>query len=690
MPEMIWAKLKGLVSSRKKTFLGALTALFLVLSILTTSLALPRPAGAATVPVTTPTTQTCQGGAMGWIICPIASGIQTATDAFYNKIIIPFLSIPPLTQSVDDPVYSVWNNIRDVANIAFVLAFLIIIYSQATSMGIGNYGIKRLLPKLILVAVLTNVSYFICAALVDIFNIIGSGTASLMLSALPSHGNTSIYVSNGSGLAVLAAGAAGLTALIASSGGLLPALFLFIAIGFLAIVAAVIVLVIRQIAVITLVMIAPLAFVAWLLPNTEKWFSKWYTTFGKLLIMYPMIIAVFVGAKIFSAIITQTAFIQDDAIKGAIGFLVQAVPLFALPFTFAVAGGAFHKIAGAVMTRGSKLGRDWGDEGFKRSALGRNHEMRKAAKDTAKQHAFLEAAASGKGVRGRMLKVRNSVPAITPAGRQASKDYVEKLQAAKQKMQDERTNTMKTAVTREAGLNYAPLVGQMRKSEAVQDFARRYRARTGIQLGTGEIEALTDLKKRFGSQVGTREFSRAALLASHDMGSDTRHIKAATDHYARQLAEEVQHGHITRSDMGNELAGVIGQSAKAGGIMALSGTGIDPASGNYHQFGVKSPERIVATTDFSNYESGQFGDLRAAIDPVTSRIDPSRMTDDTYALARAVLADLYSSNEAVKQAMIRRVAEARGKKAFSDLATLVDYTGAANAQSLRDMIAGFK
>ena len=70
---------------------------------------------------------------------------------------------------------------RDFANIIFIIGFLIIVFSQLTSFGVSNYGIKRLLPKIIIAAILVNVSFYICAIAVDLSNILGNSLRGILM-----------------------------------------------------------------------------------------------------------------------------------------------------------------------------------------------------------------------------------------------------------------------------------------------------------------------------------------------------------------------------------------------------------------------------------------------------------------------------------------------------------------------------
>ena len=76
-----------------------------------------------------------------------------------------------------NPVLSAYNTFLPYANLVLAVVFLLIIYSEATGNGFGamnNYSIKKTLPRLIIFAILINLSFYICAAAVDVSNIAGS------------------------------------------------------------------------------------------------------------------------------------------------------------------------------------------------------------------------------------------------------------------------------------------------------------------------------------------------------------------------------------------------------------------------------------------------------------------------------------------------------------------------------------
>ena len=169
-----------------------------------------------------------------------------------------------------------------------------VIYSQLTGIGLSNYGLKKTLPKLIVTAVLANVSFLICSLAVDVSNIIGDSLRgvfeSVEESVLAASDLDSVDISYASiygalaGGSVLAIGGAA----VAFSQGMI---WMFIPTALGALVAAasgLITIALRQAVVVILIMIAPLAIVANILPNTEKWFTKWKDLLTRMLVFYPM------------------------------------------------------------------------------------------------------------------------------------------------------------------------------------------------------------------------------------------------------------------------------------------------------------------------------------------------------------------------------------------------------------------
>lgn len=167
-----------------------------------------------------------------------------------------------------------------------------------TGAGISNYGIKSLLPKLIISAVLVNVSFWICALAVDISNILGAYLKQFF-DSLPYGAGSDTYsgwnVGNWAGTAII-----GGTVLLAVTGVALALSIPVLLSAMLAVMVTLLILLLRQAIIIMLIVASPLAFVAYLLPNTEQWFKRWMGMFWSLLLLYPIIGVVF-GASAFAA-----------------------------------------------------------------------------------------------------------------------------------------------------------------------------------------------------------------------------------------------------------------------------------------------------------------------------------------------------------------------------------------------------
>ena len=121
---------------------------------------------------------------MSWLLCPALNNTRD-TVAHVDGWINSWLSVETnLYSSTKEAggrteAYQAWGVLRNIANIVLAIIFLVIIFSQLTGYGINNYGIKKILPRLIVFAILINLSFIICEIAVDISNILGSGLNNL-------------------------------------------------------------------------------------------------------------------------------------------------------------------------------------------------------------------------------------------------------------------------------------------------------------------------------------------------------------------------------------------------------------------------------------------------------------------------------------------------------------------------------
>lgn len=302
------------------------------------------------------TKSSCTVEGIGWIVCPVLNFIATINDAAYAAI-SNFLEVD-ITMFADDGVLPAWQSFRDIANVAFIIAILIIVYSQITGVGVTNYGIKRLLPRLIIAAILVNLSYIITQFAVDLSNILGNSVAGLL-------GDFGTAVAGSSEVPkwatvttdVLLGGAAVIAVL---------AILFCAAPSVLFILGAILLLLIaRKAALIILIAISPLAFVAYLLPNTEQWFTKWRKLFVAMLMVYPIIGLLFGGGELAAKIIANSG----GTFEKILAVSVAALPLFGV---LTVLKGALNGLGviGAKINGFSDKGVGRGMSGVKSSRLG--------------------------------------------------------------------------------------------------------------------------------------------------------------------------------------------------------------------------------------------------------------------------------------------------------------------------------
>ncbi|HWT39982.1 MAG TPA: hypothetical protein VN081_01750 [Dongiaceae bacterium] len=309
--------------------------------------------GACVAPGATKTSCVIDG--VGWIVCTAANFLAKTVDAVYG-LIKQMLTVPPLNTNVSDGrngVYNAWGVMRSFANVVFVILFLIIIFSQLTGAGVSNYGVKKTLPKLVIAAVLVNVSYWIGAVAVDVSNIAGQGIYDALANVKDqmnigdlsqNWGNIVTALLAGDAIAIsggaLVTGAAAVTAglVVAAGPEAIIALALLVIPLLLAAVLAVLIvaflLIARQAMVVILILVSPLAFAAMLLPNTERYFKKWSQLLLTMLTMFPLVSIVFGGAQIAGLAITSTAGTTKDPVATGlaiiIGQLVMVLPFFFL------------------------------------------------------------------------------------------------------------------------------------------------------------------------------------------------------------------------------------------------------------------------------------------------------------------------------------------------------------------------
>lgn len=380
---------------------------------------------------------------VGWLVCPVTNWLARLADATFNFLASNFLETKTeifkgTTSTVnyneqmsylgfgakttlnESPTFAAWKVMRTIANIAFVIAFLIVIFSQITSIGITNYGIKKMLPRLIIAAILVNLSYYICQIAVDLSNILGWSIKTFLDGIAADVGyataaeRTAVAGSITSGSGTFSTITLSLLSTVTVVGGVwaawssLAALIPVVIAAVVACLMILLILVARQALIIILIIISPIAFVAFLLPNTMSLFTKWQKALTAMLILFPIVALVF-GASSFAS--SMLAIVYQDTVAGSkmgaiVAAAVMALPLFIVPGLLKKSLDGIGTIGAKISGFGDKIGGSagkWGAGKYGESALGRGQELRKIAKADFKAGQFAKIATSD-GLRGRLAR----------------------------------------------------------------------------------------------------------------------------------------------------------------------------------------------------------------------------------------------------------------------------------------------
>lgn len=388
----------------------------------------------------------CAIEGLGWILCPAINFLALVADQSFNFLSDNFLRTDPKVFSTDNETYKTWAIVRNIANILFVIAFLIIVFSQLTGVGISNYGVKKMLPRIVVAAILVNVSYFISQLAIDFSNILGYSIRGVFDSVIASataasDGSTSgdmSWLSGGqNGFVELAGGIIGGTLAIGAVYLMLSAFGPILIAAVLALVLILFILVARQAIIILLVVLSPLAFVAFLLPNTEQYFKQWRKILTAMLMLFPIIALVYGASELAANLLGRSFSGVGGADNNMFGQIISAavliLPLFAVPILL-------KKSLDAVPMAG-QMANKWASKGFgnvsnklkdsnRSSVMARGATIRKQGRENYRSKRFAEKI-TGSGLAGAVNRVAAGGVRIPfdKAGK-ASRDSLQKVATA--------------------------------------------------------------------------------------------------------------------------------------------------------------------------------------------------------------------------------------------------------------------
>lgn len=461
-------------------------------------------------------------GSLGWIVCSVLDLFSKATDGVYNYIENNFLQIDP---DFITSTRSAWDIFRDWANIIFVIVFVIIILSQITGLGVSNYGIKKILPTLIMVAILVNLSFFLCEILVDLSNIAGYSLNKVFVDIAESTG----VMKGDAGLGNMIRGLAltflegagtviGVRIAFASIESWIMPFLLALLIGFISILTFFMLLGVRQGGIIILVALAPVAVICYALPNTKKVFERWWKIFAALLLVYPICGALMGGCQFASRLMLGAGSSGDDSMKfsyALVAILLQAVPIFFVP---SIVRSSMTTM-GNIGTRLSNLGNGFGRRisgAIRKSDAYRDQRVRLRAhqaqrtlnredklNDYYQKHSFLGTLRSG-GI-GRRLRSGNGRLA-----EMATNSYNRRQERRINAVAAQRRANQNAAFVTAGGLDDAE---RRERNAAMQNYESTYRGNdefmSSLQQQSAAYEAAIDAVDRDSNNINAHAELRA-------------------------------------------------------------------------------------------------------------------------------------------------------------------------------------
>lgn len=294
------------------------------------------------------------GNPFTWFICP-AIGILEQMIRQVDNFIMSSLEFD--TEEVfgttsqpgggsSQGYYKAWNSFRVLATAILIIGALVMIVAQALGLEILDaYTTKKVLPRLLIATIGISLSWPLMRFAIEFVNLLGVDIRNLIYSPFSYLGGTlggsTLFVANGGVL----------VALFFLGPGAILSFFLTAA---LAVLVGFVIIIVRNLALIVLIIMAPIGIASFILPNTEKVWNLWKTNFLGLLLVFPIISAFIAVGRVFSAVSLSSAGTDTTGagtIAQIVGFVAYFLPYFLLPVAFRLATGVIGSIAGFVNDR---------------------------------------------------------------------------------------------------------------------------------------------------------------------------------------------------------------------------------------------------------------------------------------------------------------------------------------------------
>lgn len=308
--------------------------------------------------------ETCaDADSWAWLMCPLVSIVEGAFN-FLGAQIDAMLRVP-LGQYSDSGLREAWAAFRNIAYILLVPIMLVMVISTALGFEfVSAYAVKKALPRMVAATIFIAFSWEIVLLLVNITHALGSGVRGIVLEPfnvesfadLFSAGTSTAagqwaFLGIGIPIALLSSAVLGILLSFAGTAALiLLTIFLF--------------LVARELFIVGLAVVAPIAILSWIFSDRTKLWGAWWRIFWKLLMIYPIISMMTALGLVFASFVDMGTTFRAPASAGFGGGIVAGtadrilppllkiaafiVPYALIPLAFKYVGGVLGNLAGMV------------------------------------------------------------------------------------------------------------------------------------------------------------------------------------------------------------------------------------------------------------------------------------------------------------------------------------------------------
>ncbi len=220
---------------------------------------------------------------LAWLISYLVNLVVSVLGALITFLLYILVEIAKYNDFTNSAaiIYG-WQVVIGICNMFFIVIMLVVAFSVI--LQIDGYDIKKMIPKLLVMAVLINFSKSICGLIIDaaqvvmltfIHSVKGMGGSFVDLFGLK---NLGTFSQNGSGLA--------------AAGEMLTASALavaFMLVALVVVVALLSILVMRIIMLWVYVVLSPLAFLLSTFPQGKSYANKWWSDFTENVLIGPIL-----------------------------------------------------------------------------------------------------------------------------------------------------------------------------------------------------------------------------------------------------------------------------------------------------------------------------------------------------------------------------------------------------------------